>query len=110
MWNISLASLGHCPGCAPLQLPVQLLAGRAETQRRPRKHHLPDGWIVAANVILTLNPKPSTVLATERKINSIPSKTRTVSEAPAHGQEEVPLWEQRTLGFPSLDATTVEEA
>lgn len=45
-----------------------------------------DGLVVAINIILTLNRKPSTVPATERKINSIPSKTRTVSEAPAHGE------------------------
>lgn len=62
------------------------LLAEHETQRRPRKHHMTDGLVVATNIILTLNPKPSTVLATERKINSIPSKTRTVSEAPAHGE------------------------
>lgn len=45
-----------------------------------------DGLVVAINIILTLNPKPSTVLATESKVNSIPAKTRTVSEAPAHGE------------------------
>lgn len=50
-----------------------------------------DGLVVAVNFILTLNPKPSTVVATERKVNSIPSKTRTFSEAPAHGEYKVPL-------------------
>lgn len=50
-----------------------------------------DGLIVAVNIILTLNSKPSTVPATERKVNSVPSKTRTVSEAPVHGEYKVPL-------------------
>lgn len=68
-----------------------------------------DSLIVAINIILTLNPKPSTVLATGKKINSTPSKTRTVSEASAHGEWEVPHW-KTSLGFPSLGVTTVEEA
>lgn len=67
-----------------------------------------DGLVAAISIILMLNPKPSTVPTTESKVNSIPSKTRTVSEAPAHKEEEVPHWEQRSLGFPSLGATTVE--
>lgn len=68
-----------------------------------------DSLVVAVNIILTLNPKPSTVLATGKKVNSTPSKTTTVSEAPEHGEWEVPHWE-RSLGFPGLGATTVEEA
>lgn len=64
-----------------------------------------DGLVAAISIILMLNPKPSTVPTTESKVNSIPSKTRTVSEAPAHEEEEVPHWEQRSLGFPSLGAT-----
>lgn len=88
VWNISLASSGQLSWlCSPPpSFLCNSLLAEHETQRRPRKHHMTDGLVVATNIILTLNPKPSPVLATERKINSIPSKTRTVSEAPAHGE------------------------
>ena len=34
---------------------------------------------IAINIILTLNPKHSTVPATKKKVNSVPAETRTIS-------------------------------
>lgn len=87
VWNISLASFGSAVlAVLPPSFLCNSLLAEHDTLKRWDKHHVTDGPVVAINIILTLNRKPSTVLATERKINSIPSKTRTVSEAPAHGE------------------------
>ena len=67
-----------CPGYAPSQLLVHLLAGRAwETEKSLSATQQQLNHERVINSILTLNPKHSTVPATKKKINSIPAKTRT---------------------------------
>ena len=67
-----------CPGYAPSQLLVHLLAGRAwETEKSLSATQQQLNHERVINSILTPNPKHSTVPATKKKINSIPAKTRT---------------------------------
>uniref|UniRef100_A0A8D0EP63 Gap junction protein n=1 Tax=Strix occidentalis caurina TaxID=311401 RepID=A0A8D0EP63_STROC len=75
-----------CPGHAPSQLLVCLLLGRAQETAKSltygkcylatTKHQHVDNMCVI-NIILTLNPKHSTVSATRKTINSIPAETMT---------------------------------
>jgi len=77
VWNISVSQLGRAAWLCSLPAPAHLLISWTwETGKSPRFLSNNDNHQCVINIILLLNPKHR---ATNKKINSIPAKTRTAS-------------------------------
>lgn len=87
-YGISLCPVWvSCTGCAPSQLLVCLHAGSAWEAEKTLTAQQQLKLQLTISIILSLNPKLSTLLATKKKINYILAETRTPAfeQGPSYG-------------------------
>lgn len=97
-WNTPWTTPGHLSWTCPCRLLVHLLTDRVwETENSFRvrtfqqqpKHHC------TFSIVLILNPNHSTIPATQKKMDSVPAKTRTTS-CMSHW---TPKWEKKLARY-----------